>query len=107
MKAVRILTVILAALLVARVAGFDVPVSASAALLALVMLQSGSRAMRDPSSNGLLWLRGQRFELAVVALALLAILLQVNGLWADIGHTPLDIDENRLAHTVRVFFSKW
>ena len=46
----------------------------------------------------------RRFPLALAAIMLLALVVRLPGFASDIGQTPVDIDENRLALNVRHFF---
>jgi hypothetical protein len=45
-----------------------------------------------------------RFEIALAAIVAMALAVRLPGIGADLGHTPIDIDENRLASSVKHFF---
>jgi hypothetical protein len=51
------------------------------------------------------FLRQHAFTIALAAVTLVALAVRLTGLNADIGHTPLDIDEHRFAENVRHFFA--
>ncbi|HWK12464.1 MAG TPA: hypothetical protein VNR64_20545, partial [Vicinamibacterales bacterium] len=44
------------------------------------------------------------FVITLAAIAALSLFVRLPGIAADLGHTPLDIDENRLAASVKHFF---
>ncbi len=44
------------------------------------------------------------FAIGLAALALLAVLIRLPSIGADLGHQPIDIDEHRLASNVKQFF---
>ena len=44
------------------------------------------------------------FDIGLAALALLAVLIRLPSIGADLGHQPIDIDEHRLATNVKQFF---
>jgi Dolichyl-phosphate-mannose-protein mannosyltransferase len=46
------------------------------------------------------------FVAGLIALAVLAVLIRLPSIGADLGHQPLDIDEHRLAANVKQFFVK-
>ena len=48
--------------------------------------------------------RRHAFAFALAAIVVLAFVVRLLGLGADLGHTPVDIDENRLASSVKHFF---
>jgi len=46
------------------------------------------------------------FEIGVGLLVLLSFAVRLPGLNGELGHTPLDLDENRLGASIRTFFAK-
>jgi 4-amino-4-deoxy-L-arabinose transferase-like glycosyltransferase len=74
-------------------------------LLAIDVL---GRALRSSASpDGRSWraaLRRHAFVVGLGTLTALALLVRLPAIGADLGHTPLDIDEERLAGNVRHFF---
>jgi len=44
------------------------------------------------------------FGIALAGIVAMSLLVRMPGIGADLGHTPLDIDENRLAGSVKHFF---
>ncbi len=48
--------------------------------------------------------RAHAFEIAAVALMALTLAVRLPGLTGDLGHVPLDIDENRLASNIQHYF---
>ena len=46
------------------------------------------------------------FALGLGSLALVAVVIRLPSIGADLGHQPIDIDEHRLAANVRLFFVK-
>ena len=51
------------------------------------------------------WVRSHDFSIGLGLVVLLALIVRLPGLWSDLGHVPIDIDENRLAANVRHFFA--
>lgn len=107
---VRWLTAALAALFVVRFGGIGTALLPGAGVLLVlaivasaVFASSGAAAaLRRRRANE--WVRAHWFELALLALAVVFIGLQVSRLHTDLGRSPLDIDQHRLANTVRQFF---
>jgi 4-amino-4-deoxy-L-arabinose transferase-like glycosyltransferase len=62
---------------------------------------SGSRAQRASART---FFGRHAFALALAAIIALSLVVRLPGIGADLGHTPLDIDENRLAASVKHFF---
>ena len=48
--------------------------------------------------------RAHAFEIAAAALMALTLAVRLPGLTGDLGHVPLDIDENRLASNIQHYF---
>jgi 4-amino-4-deoxy-L-arabinose transferase-like glycosyltransferase len=71
-------------------------------LVALAHLIALASRPRAGSIRG--FLRRHAFALALAAMVALALAVRLPGIGADLGHTPLDIDENRLAASVKHFF---
>lgn len=105
MSLLRGLAILSAFTLIAGLAGFapDLPLVA-VSFVGLLVAQLASRLRTTSRTDARRWLGEHRFELGLASLAIVAVVLQASGLWEDIGRTPLDIDENRLATTVRAFF---
>lgn len=96
-----------AAALVARLAGFGVAWLPGAGALAavLVVVHLAAAALRHPRPSA--WrgiFKTQAFGLSLGIIVVLAVVVRLPGLGGDIGHTPLDIDEGRLAASVKHFF---
>ena len=51
------------------------------------------------------FVRAHDFSIGLGLVVLLALIVRLPGLWSDLGHVPIDIDENRLASNVRHFFA--
>ena len=99
----------MAAALVARVGGIGrswLPGTA-VLLVVLAVLHAIDLGRRRPPAAG--WraaLRPHLFTIGVAIAAATAVLVRWPALGGDIGHVPLDIDEARLASSVRHFFVK-
>jgi hypothetical protein len=106
----RWLAATLATLFVVRFGGLDTAfLPGAGVLLALAIVASAAVAFSGPEAaqrrrRANEWVRAHRFQLALVALAVMFVGLQVSRLHADLGRSPLDIDQHRLANTVRQFF---
>jgi len=109
------LSVILFAALFARLGGAGATVlpsalSLAALALAALLLRVGVLNYRPLAEaiasdwRGLVAKYG--FALGLGALALVAVVIRLPSIGADLGHQPLDIDEHRLAANVRLFFVK-
>ncbi len=105
----RLLQVAVAAALVARVGGIGRTwLPAAGVLFALLaVLHAIDLGRRRPPPAG--WraaLRPHLFTIGLTIAAATAVLVRWPGLGRDMGHVPLDIDEARLASSVRHFFVK-
>jgi hypothetical protein len=75
-------------------------------LLAIDVLRQALRS--SASRDGRSWraaLRRHAFLVGLGTLAALALMMRLPAIGADLGHTPLDIDEDRLAGNVKHFFA--
>ena len=102
-----LLTILVAAALVFRLAGFGLAWLPGAGLLALLLatLHLATATARAP--RPLEWRRflgTNGFGIALGLAVVLSLIVRLPGLGADLGHTPLDIDEGRLASSVKHFF---
>jgi len=102
-----LLTILVAAALVFRLGGFGLAWLPSAGMLALLLagLHLAAAAARAP--RPLEWRRflsTNGFGIALGLVVVLSLIVRLPGLGADLGHTPLDIDESRLASSVKHFF---
>ena len=102
-----LLTILVAAALVFRLAGFGLAWLPGAGLLAVLLagLHLATAAARAP--RPLEWRRflsTNGFGIALGLAVVLSLIVRLPGLGADLGHTPLDIDESRLASSVKHFF---
>jgi hypothetical protein len=50
------------------------------------------------------WVRLHGFAVSLGGIVLIGACMRLSGIRSDLGHTPLDVDENRLAGTVLTFF---
>lgn len=99
------------AALFARLGGLAwLPPAPAIAAAAALLLVAGALVARWPALSAAVrrdW-RGlaarHGFAAGLAALALIAVLVRVPGLAADLGHQPLDIDEHRVAANVKQFF---
>lgn len=103
----RAMPVLAAVALMARLAGFGRAWLPPPGVLGLVLIAAhlagrvtGTRRAPDWRT----FLRTQAFPLALGVVTIAALIVRLPGIGADIGHTPLDIDENRLAASVKHFF---
>lgn len=85
--------------LIVRLAGFGRSRLPSPVILVLLMALAYVVASR---SRALFRRHASAFALA--AIIALSLVVRLPGIGADLGHTPLDIDENRLAASVEHFF---
>src|SRR6476646_2937559 len=102
-----LLTILVAAALVFRLAGFGLGWLPGAGMLAVLLagLHLATAAARAP--RPLEWRRflsTNSFGIALGLAVVLSLIVRLPGLSADLGHTPLDIDESRLASSVKHFF---
>jgi 4-amino-4-deoxy-L-arabinose transferase-like glycosyltransferase len=105
----RVLQMGLAAALILRVAGIGRAWLPGAGILfaLLVLVHAIDLAWRRPPAGG--WralVRTHRFAIGLTLAMATAILVRWPSLGSDLGHVPLDIDEGRLATSVRHFFLK-
>jgi 4-amino-4-deoxy-L-arabinose transferase-like glycosyltransferase len=93
-------------LLILRLAGYGRSWLPSPLILGLLIALAHVIALASPRRAGptRAFFRRHAFSLALAALVALALVVRLPGIGADLGHTPLDIDENRLAASVKHFF---
>ena len=92
--------------LVLRLAGFGRSWLPSPLALVLVIalahfIELRSRISRDAART---FFARHAFVISLAAIVALSLFVRLPGIGADLGHTPLDIDENRLAGSVKHFF---
>jgi 4-amino-4-deoxy-L-arabinose transferase-like glycosyltransferase len=100
--------VLLAAALVLRLGGIarSVLPGAPALVLALVAIMVLPGAWRRGRAvDWRVFVRRHAFTMALSAIVLLTFAVRLPGLSSELGHTPLDIDEHRLAANVAHFFA--
>lgn len=92
--------------LVVRLAGYGRSWLPSPVVLALLVGLAHLLASASPPRFGSIrtYFRRHGFALALAAIVALALMVRLPGISVDLGHTPLDIDENRLAASVKHFF---
>ncbi len=93
--------------LVFRLAGMGAGWLPSTPVLVLLLglSQLADWSLREGSRFDLAALaRAHAFEIAVSALMALTLAVRLPGLTGDLGHVPLDIDENRLASNIQHYF---
>jgi 4-amino-4-deoxy-L-arabinose transferase-like glycosyltransferase len=103
-----ILSIVLAAALVLRLGGIARSVLPGVPALVLALLAVAVLPGAWQRGRSLDWRAfGSRhaFALALSAIVLLAFAVRLPGLSSELGHTPLDIDEHRLAANVAHFFA--
>ena len=61
---------------------------------------------RPPAAGWRSLVRTQRFAIGLALAVAIAVVVRWPSLGSDLGHVPLDIDEGRLATSVRHFFLK-
>ena len=74
-------------------------------LLAIDVLRQALRP--SPSGDGRSWqaaLRRHSFLVGLATLTAVALVMRLPSIGADLGHTPLDIDDGRLGGSVKHFF---
>ena len=103
-----LLTILVAAALISRLAGFGLAWLPGAGMLAVLLaaLQLATAAIRAPRPREE-WRRffiTHAFGIALGLAVVLSLIVRLPGLDGDLGHTPLDIDESRLASSVKHFF---
>src|SRR6266542_541454 len=101
------LTILVAAALISRLAGFGLAWLPGAGMLAVLLaaLHLATAATGAPRPRE--WRRFFRthaFGIALGLVVVLSLIVRLPGLGGDLGHTPLDIDESRLAASVKRFF---
>ena len=102
-----LLTILVAAALISRLAGFGLVWLPDAAVLAMLLaaLHLAAAEVRAPRPREWgLFLSAHWFGIALGLTVALSLIVRLPGLGADLGHTPLDIDESRLASSVKHFF---
>ena len=102
----RVLALLPSLALVVRLAGYGRSWLPSPVILALLVALAhvvAARA-RAPRASLRTFVRRHAFPLALAGMVALAIVVRLPAIGADLGHTPLDIDENRLAASVKHFF---
>ena len=102
-----LLTILVAAALISRLAGFGLVWLPDAAVLAMLLaaLHLAAAEVRAPRPREWrLFLSAHWFGIALGLTVVLSLIVRLPGLGADLGHTPLDIDESRLASSVKHFF---
>jgi 4-amino-4-deoxy-L-arabinose transferase-like glycosyltransferase len=100
------LRVILAGALFVRLAGAGTAWLPSAPLLAGALIGwLALRSLRNADLRGWRARAGlDAFTLALIALAILAVVVRLPSIAADLGRQPLDIDEHRLSASLKHFF---
>jgi 4-amino-4-deoxy-L-arabinose transferase-like glycosyltransferase len=101
-----LLPLIPATALILRLAGYGrswLPSPATLGLL-VALAHLAPPAYRAMRAGGRTFFRRHAFTVVLATLVALAVVVRLPGLGADLGHTPLDIDENRLAGSVKHFF---
>ncbi len=108
-RVARVIALICALVIVCRLAGFQLggllPTPLIVLLLAAAHLAEPIRR-RWNTERAFEFVRAHWFEIGVALLVLLSFAVRLPGLNGDLGHTPLDFDENRLAASIRTFFAK-
>jgi hypothetical protein len=92
--------------LVLRLAGYGrswLPSPVSLVLL-VALAHILVRAADTKGDAAVAFFRRYAFAAGLAAAVALALIVRLPGVAADVGHTPLDIDENRLAASVKHFF---
>jgi hypothetical protein len=102
-----LLPVVAAAALILRLAGFGLAWLPGTVTLAVLLVAAHLivAAVRTPRPRE--WRRFFKTHVFAIALGLvvaLSLIVRLPGVGADLGHTPLDIDESRLASSVKHFF---
>ncbi len=102
-----VLTILVAAVLISRLGGFGHTWLPGAGMLAVLLaaLHLATDAVLAPRARE--WRRflsTHWFGIALGLAVVLSLIVRLPGLGADLGHTPLDIDESRLASSVKHFF---
>jgi len=97
-----------AAVFVARLGGVGASWLPATGVLAAIyaILALSARLPDDAVSRGSVnaFVRRHGFTIALIAVVALGVAIRLPRLNAELGHTPLDIDEQRLAENVRHFF---
>lgn len=105
--AARATALVAATAIVCRLAGLGVTWLPPTMLLVLLLGVSHATEwfLRERSRVPLRALaREHAFVLAVAALVVLTLVVRLSNLTSDLGHVPLDIDENRLAANIKLYF---
>ncbi len=92
--------------LVLRLAGYGRSWLPSPVILVLLVAVAHAIASAPPlrRASARTFFRRHGFALALAGTIALAFVARLPGIGADVGHAPLDIDENRLASSVKHFF---
>ncbi len=108
-RVARVIALICAAVIVCRLAGLQLggllPTPLVVFLLAAAHLADPIRR-RWNTGQAREYVRTHVFEIGVGLLVLLSFAVRLPGLNGELGHTPLDFDENRLGASIRTFFAK-
>ena len=105
-RVLRILAAVVASMMMLRLGGVGEAWFPSVGVLAatLVILLVLARTNGDHWRQTVRCLEAHRFETGLLFVVLLAVVLRLPGLSGELGHTPIDMDENRLASNVQHFF---
>ena len=105
-RVLRILAAVVASMMMLRLGGVGEAWLPAVGVLAatLVILLVLARTNGDHWRQTVRCLEAHRFETALLFVVLLAVVLRLPGLSGELGHTPIDMDENRLASNVQHFF---
>ena len=102
-----LLTVLAAAALIFRLAGFGLAWLPSVGVLTLLLASAHLATVARRAPRPREWPRyfsKHAFAIALGLAVVLSLIVRLPGLGGDLGHTPLDIDENRLAASIKHFF---
>jgi 4-amino-4-deoxy-L-arabinose transferase-like glycosyltransferase len=105
---ITLLLVLPAAALISRLAGFGLAWLPSAGILAVLLAVLHLATAETRATHPREWRRffsAHAFGIALGLAVVLSLIVRLPGLGADLGHTPLDNDESRLASSVRHFFN--
>ena len=108
-RVARVIALVSAAVIVCRLAGLQLggvlPTPLVVFLLAAAHLAEPIRR-RWNTGQARDYVATHSFEIGVGLLVLLSFAVRLPGLNGELGHTPLDFDENRLGASIRAFFAK-